>query len=52
MRAAKHQASLYIRTVSPETSLIALKGRDIDVGSVQLVYTSSCDLVTYRIFEQ
>ena len=52
MRAAKHQASLYIRTVSPETSLIALKGRDIDEGSGQIVYTSSCDLVTYRIFEQ
>ena len=49
---AKRQASLYIRTVSPETSLIALKGRDIDEGSVQIVYTSSCDLGTYPIFEQ
>ena len=37
MRAAKDQASLHIRTVSPETSLIALKRRDIDEGSVQIV---------------
>ena len=52
IRAAKNQASLHIRTVSPEPLLIALKRRDVDEGSVQIVYTSSCDLGTYRIFEQ
>ena len=52
MRAAKDQASMHIRTVSLEPSLIALKRRDVDKGSGQVVYTSSCGLVTYRICEQ
>ena len=39
-------------TVSTEPSLIALKRRDVDRGSGQFVYTSSCDLGTYRICEQ
>ena len=37
MRAAKQQASLHIRTVSPEHLLIALKRRNIDEGSGQIV---------------
>ena len=52
MRAANDQASLHICTVSPEPSLIARKRRDVDEGSGQIVYTSSCDLGTYRICEQ
>ena len=52
MRAANDQASLCISAVSPEPSLIALKRRDVDESSGQNVYTSSCDLGTYRICEQ
>ena len=52
MRAANDQVSLHIHKVSPEPSLIALKRRDVDESSGQIVYTSSCDLGTYRICEQ
>ena len=52
MRAANDQASLHIHLVSPEPSLIALKRKDVDEGSGQLVYTRSCDLRLYRICEQ
>ena len=52
MRAANDQASLCISAVSPEPSLIALKRRDVDESSGQIVYTSSCDLGTYRKCEQ
>ena len=48
--AGKDQASMHIRTVSLEPSLIALKRRDVDEGSGKILYTSSCDLVTYRIW--
>ena len=51
-RASKDQASMQIRIVSLGPSLIALKRRNVDEGSGQVVYTSSCDLVTYRICEQ
>ena len=37
MRAANDQASLHIHIVSPELSLIALKRRDVDEGSCQIV---------------
>ena len=39
-RAAKDQASIYIRTVSLEPSLITLKRRDVDEGSGLIVYIS------------
>ena len=39
MRAAKDQASMHIRRVSSETSLIAPERRDIDEGSGQIYYT-------------
>ena len=52
MRAANDQASLHIHIVSQEPSLIALKRRDVDERSGQIVYTSLCDLGTYRICEQ
>ena len=35
--AVKDQASMHIRTVSPEPLLIALKRRDVDEGSGQIV---------------
>ena len=38
--AAKDQASMHIRKVSLEPTLIALKRRDVDEGSGQIVYTS------------
>ena len=40
MQAAKDQASMRIRTVSPEPLLIALKRRDVDEGSGKIVVTS------------
>ena len=46
IRAEKDQASMHIRTVSPEPLLIALKRRDADEGSGQIGHTSSCDLGT------
>ena len=52
MRAANDQANLHIHIVSPEPSLIALKRKDVDEGSGQVVYTSPCDLGFYRICEQ
>ena len=52
MRAAIDQASMRIHIVSPGHSLIALKRRDVDEGSGQIVYTSSCDLGIYRKCEQ
>ena len=39
-RAAKDQASMHICTVSLEPLLIALKRRDVDEGSGQIVYIS------------
>ena len=39
MRAGKDKASMHIRTVSSEPSLIALERRDIDEDSGQIVYT-------------
>ena len=51
MRAANDLARLHC-AVSPEPSLIALKRRDVYQGSGQTFFTSSCDLGTYRIFEQ
>ena len=44
--AVKDQASMHIRTVSPEPLLIALKRRDVDECSGQIGHTSSCDLGT------
>ena len=40
MRAGIDQASMHIRTVSSEPSLIALERRNIDEGSGQISYTS------------
>ena len=53
MRAAKQQASLHIRTVSPEHLLIALKRRNIDEGSDQIVWPvqESLVLMAYAISE-
>ena len=51
MRAGKDQASLHIQAVSPEPSLIALKRRRVDEGSGIIVYTISCDLGTYCIWQ-
>ena len=39
-RAAKDQARMHICTVSLELSLIALKRKDVDEGSGQIVYIS------------
>ena len=39
MRAGKDKASMHIRTVSSEPSLIELERRDIDEDSGQIVYT-------------
>ena len=52
MRAVKDNARLHICAVSPEPWLIALKRRDVNKVSGQIVNTSSCDLGTYRICEQ
>ena len=49
---SKVQTSLDISAVSTEPLLIALKRKNVDEGSGQIVYTSSCDLRFYRICEQ
>ena len=51
-RAAKDKASLNIRIVSPEPSLIALKRSDVDESSGYIVYTSLCNLGAYRMCKQ
>ena len=52
MRASNDLARLHICAVLPEPWLIVLKRRVVNKGSGQIVYTSSCDLGTYRICEQ
>ena len=52
MWAAKDQTSLHIGAVSPVLSLIAIKRRDVEDGSDQIIYTSSCDVDTCRKCEQ
>ena len=51
MQALNDLARLHICAVSPEPWLIALK-RDVNEGSGQIVYASSCDLGTYCICQQ
>ena len=52
IRAANDQASLHIRTVSPEPLEITLKRRDVDEGLGQLVWANSRKFGTNRICEQ
>ena len=47
MRAGIDQASMHIRTVSSEPSLIALERRNIDEGSGQIIYTSYVIMVLF-----
>ena len=49
----KDQASMHIRTVSPEPSLIALKRRNIGEGTGQIVWPvqESLVLMAYAISE-
>ena len=52
LRAANDLARLHFSAVWPEPSLIALKRRDVDEGSCQIVYASSRKFGTNRICEQ
>ena len=52
MRAANDQASLHILHGLARAFADCTKKMDVDEGSGQIVYTSSCDLGIYRICEQ